>query len=222
MLTVSVAIPIYLCITIEVLQQDMIMDRKAKVLQLAKKLGVLRSRDVEAEGIPREYLLRLYRQGVLTRISRGLYSLPDLPVTEFASLVEVTKRVSGAVICLLSALQYHKLTTQLPRKVWIAIEGTNWKPGFDYPALQVMRFTGQAFHYGVEQHDVNHVSVRVYSPAKTVADCFKFRNKTGLDVAIEALREARRQRKATMDELWEAAKACRVTRIIRPYLEAIT
>ena len=203
------------------MQQGNTEDRKQKTIELARKLGVLRPRDVEAVGIPREYLLRLYRQGELVRISRGLYSLPDLAMTEFASLVEVAKQVPSGIICLLSALQYHQLTTQLPKKVWIAIEGTNWKPSLEYPSLQVMRFSGQAYCFGIEEHEINRVPVKLYSPAKTVADCFKFRNKIGLDVAIEALREARRKQVATMDDLWAAAKVCRVSRVIRPYMEAM-
>ena len=126
------------------------------------------------------------------------------------------------MVCLLSALQFHNLTTQIPHRVWIAIENKNWKPEFDYPLLDVVRSSGRAFSFGVEQHEVNRVPVKVYSPAKTVADCFKFRNKIGLDVAMEALRETWRSRKATMDELWEAAKVCRVANVMRPYLEAVT
>jgi len=197
------------------------MDRKQEILELAKQLGVLRPRDVEAAGIPREYLLRLVRQGELVRTGRGLYASADLPMTEFTSLSEVAKRVPCSVVCLMSALQYHQLTTQLPRKVWIAIEGTNWKPSLEYPSLKVVRFSGDAFNYGIEEHKINKVPVKIYSPAKTVADCFKFRNKIGLDVAIEALREARHKRAATIDDLWAAAKVCRVSQVIRPYLEAL-
>jgi hypothetical protein len=126
-------------------------------------------------------------------------------ISESISLAEVAKRVPNAVVCLISALQFHNLTTQIPHRVWIAIENKNWKPKFDYPLLEVVRFSGRALSFGVEEHEVNRVPVKVYSPAKTVADCFKFRNKIGLDVAMEALRETWRSRKATMDELWEAA-----------------
>ncbi len=126
-----------------------------------------------------------------------------------------------AVVCLISALQFHNLTTQIPHNVWIAIEGATWKPNFKYPPLQVMRFSGQAFNAGVREYVVNRVPVKIFSPAKTVADCFKFRNKIGLDVALEALREAWRTRQITMDELWQAAKMCRVANVMRPYLEAI-
>lgn len=184
------------------------MDRKKKIIELARQMGIIRPRDVEAEGISREYLLRLYRKGDLTRVGRGLYALPETLTSESISLAEVAKRVPNAVVCLLSALQFHNLTTQIPHRVWIAIE--------------VVRFSGRALSFAVEEHVVNRVPVKVYSPAKTVADCFKFRNKIGIDVTLEALRETWRSRKATMDELWEAAKVCRVANVMRPYLEAVT
>ena len=123
---------------------------------------------------------------------------------------------------LISALQFHNLTTQIAPQVWIAIENKSWEPSFDYPPLEIVRLTGPAFSFGVEEHKIDRITVKVYSPAKTVADCFKFRNKIGLDVAMEALRETWRSRKATMDELWEAAKVCRVANVMRPYLEAIS
>lgn len=197
------------------------MDRKKKILEIAEQMGIIRPRDVEAAGIPREYLRRLFLNGHLIRVGRGLYALPDALTSESVVLAEVAKRVPNAVVCLLSALQFHDLTTQIPHRVWIAIENRKWEPEFDYPPLELVRFTGRAFSFGIEEHEVNRVPVQVYSAAKTVADCFKFRNKIGLDVALEALRETWRSRKATMDELWEAAKVCRVANVMRPYLEAI-
>ena len=198
------------------------MDRKKKILNLAKELGLIRPRDVEATGIPREYLYRLCASGDLMRVGRGLYALPDTLTSESIALAEIAKRVPNAVVCLLSALQFHNLTTQVPHRVWIAIENKRWEPKFDYPPIELVRLTGRAFSFGVETYKVDRVPVRIYTPAKTVADCFKFRNKIGLDVALEALRETWRSRKATMDELWEAAKVCRVANVMRPYLEAIT
>ena len=197
------------------------MDRKSEILELARKKGVIRPLDVKAEGISCQYLYRLVRQGDLARIGRGLYSLPDTLTSEFSSLVEVAKRVPNAVVCLLSSLQFHSLTTQLPSRVWIAIEGTNWKPVIDSPPVRIIRFSGDAFHFGIQRHEIARVSVRIYSPAKTVADCFKFRNKIGLDISLEALRETWKQRKASMDEIWEAATVCRVANVMRPYLEAL-
>ncbi len=198
------------------------MDRKQKILELAKQMGLIRPRDVEEAGIHREYLLRLCRTGDLTRVGRGLYAVPGAQTSESLSLAEVAKRVPNAVICLISALEFHTLTTQISRSVWIAIEKKRWEPTFDYPPLEIVRLSGRAFSFGVEEHQVDRITVKVYSPSKTVADCFKFRNKIGLDVALESLRETWRSRKATMDELWESAKVCRVANVMRPYLEAIT
>jgi len=198
------------------------MDRNQKILELAERMGLIRPRDVEEAGIPREYLLRLYRNGDLMRVGRGLYALPGMQGSESLSLAEVSKRVPSAVICLISALQFHNLTTQIAHRVWIAIENRKWEPTFHYPPLEIVRLTGRAFRFGVEEHKVDRVPVYIYSPAKTVADCFKFRNKIGLDVSLEALRETWRSRKATMDELWEASKVCRVANVMRPYLEAVS
>jgi len=197
------------------------MDRKQKIIELAKQMGLIRPRDVEAAGIHREYLLRLYRNGDLTRVGRGLYTLPNGQTSKFLSLAEVAKRVPNAVVCLISALEFHHLTTQITHSVWIAIENKKWEPMFDYPHLEIVRITGGAFSFGVDKHEVDRIPVKIYNPAKTVADCFKFRSKVGLDVALEALRETWRSRKATMDELWEAANVCRVANVMRPYLEAI-
>lgn len=197
------------------------MDRKQNIIKLAGQMGLIRPRDVEAIGIHREYLLRLYRNGDLVRLGRGLYALPGAQTSESLSLAEVSKRAPNVVICLISALGFHHLTTQIASSVWIAIENKGWKPKFQYPPLEIVRVSGNAFTFGVEEHEVDRVTVKIYSPAKTVADCFKFRNKVGLDVALDALRETWEHRKATMDELWEAAKVCRVTNVMRPYLEAV-
>jgi len=200
--------------------QGQVMDRKQKIIELARQMGLIRPRDVEAAGIHREYLLRLYRNGDLTRVGRGLYALADAQTSESLSLAEVAKRAPSAVICLISALEFHNLTTQIAHNVWIAIENKKWEPTFQYPPLEIVRLTGRAFSFGIEEHEVDRVPVKIYSPAKTVADCFKFRNKVGLDIALEALRETWRTRKVTMDDLWEAAKVCRVANVMRPYLEA--
>jgi len=154
-------------------------------------------------------------------VERGLYVLPDTMTSESLFLAEVSKRVPNAVICLISALQFHHLTTQIAPQVWIAIENKKWKPAFTYPTLRIVHLSGQAFGYGVDEYIIERVTVKVYNPAKTVADCFKFRKKIGLDVALEALRETLNTRKATMDDLWKAATVCRVTNVMRPYLEAL-
>ena len=205
----------------EDMQQEETMNPKARILALAAQTGIVRPRDVEAEGIPREYLLRLHRAGEVVRVGRGLYALPAALTSESVTLVEVARRVPNAVVCLITALAFHNLTTQVSNRVWLAIENKKWEPEFEYPPLELVRLTGRAFSFGIEEHDVDRVTVKVYSPAKTVADCFKFRNKVGLDVALEALRETLSSGRATVDELWEAARVCRVTNVIRPYLEAI-
>lgn len=197
-------------------------DRMDQVLEAVRKAGVLRPRDLDPYGIPRTYLGRLERAGRLRRVGRGLYTLPDAALTENRSLVEVAKRVPAGVVCLLSALRFHELTTQAPFEVWLAIGEKARRPRVDHPPLRIVRFSGAALHAGVEEHTLEGVPVRVFSPPKTVADCFKYRNKIGLDVAIEALRECQRSRRCSMDELWHFAGICRVRNVIRPYLEAVS
>lgn len=197
-----------------------------QVLQLAREMGVLRSRDLAELGIAREYLARLTRAGLLERAGRGLYMLPDAELTEHHSLAEAAKRVPAGVVCLLSALRFsalrfHELTTQAPFEVWLAVPPTARVPRADTPPLRVVRFSGPALTAGIEEHRIEGVPVRVYTPAKTVADCFKFRNKIGLDVALEALRETWRAHRVTMDALTHYAEVCRVAHVMRPYLESL-
>ncbi len=192
-----------------------------KLRRLATKRQVLKARDAIELGIPRTYLPRLARQGHFERIARGLYSSKNFSATENTSLIEAAHQVPKGVICLLSALRFHNLTTQAPREVWVAIGHKAWAPRISLPLIRFARMSGPALHFGIREYRVSGVTLRVFNPAKTVADCFKFRNKIGLDVAIEALKEARRLRKASMDELWATAKVCRVARVIRPYLESL-
>jgi predicted transcriptional regulator of viral defense system len=192
-----------------------------KTLEKALKRGVLRPKDMDKYGIPRKYLNILFRKGKLNRIARGLYSSPEAEPTESRTLVEVSKKVPNGVICLLSALQFHDLTTQMPFEVWIAIDRKARLPKETGLPIRVFRFSQDALSKGVEVHIIEGVPVKIYNPAKTVADCFKYRNKIGLDVAIEALRDCRQQRKCTNDQLWQYAKICRVTNVMRPYLEAV-
>jgi predicted transcriptional regulator of viral defense system len=161
------------------------------------------------------------REGAIRRLGRGLYIGSNAHLTEHHELAEAAKRVPHAVVCLLSALQFHHLTTQAPREVWIAIDQKARRARVERPRLRIVHFSGQALSAGVEEHAIEGVPVRVYNPAKTVADCFKFRNKIGIDVALEALRDYRRTRKGTSDDLWRFAKICRVANVMRPYLEAI-
>jgi len=191
-----------------------------KILGMAKRFGVLRLRDVVARDIHPEYVRRLHKRGLLVRSGRGTYSAANADVTEKHTLVEACKRVPHAVVCLLSALSFHDLTTQSPKDIWLSIHLKARKPVVDYPPLRIVRSSGAALTQGIERHNIEGAKVRVYNPAKTVADCFKYRNKIGVDVAIEALRDCRRQRKCTNDDLWHYAKICRVAKIMRPYLEA--
>ena len=192
-----------------------------RILQYVGQHGVVRPRDIEAIGLPREYLVRLHRQGKLNRSGRGIYTLPDAAVTERHSYAEVAKRVPEAVICLLSALTFHEITTQSPAAIWLALGKGARMPAFNSPSLRIVRLSGPSLTEGIENHRVEGVPIRVYSAAKTVADCFKFRNKIGLDVAIEALKDSVRQQKAKINEIYRYAKVCRVSNVIRPYMEAL-
>ncbi len=196
------------------------MTRTQQILDLVKHKGLVRARDVEEIGLSRNYLYTLCREGLLQQIARGLYTLPDAMDSEHVNLAEIAKRVPRAVVCLVSALNFYEITTQLPHKIWIAIPRGSWHPKVEYPPINLSYMSGEAYTFGIENHVIENVDVKVYSPAKTVADCFKFRNKVGLDVAIEALRETWRYRKATADELLKAAEVCKVERVMRPYMEA--
>lgn len=191
-----------------------------RLLALAREKGILRARDLAPHGIPRVILTRLLRRGLLARIGRGLYVPADADLSENNALAQVAKRVPHGIICLLSALRFHGLTTQSPHEVWIAIHVKARKPRPGSVPLQVVRFSGPALKHGVETHPVEGVHLRVTSPAKTVADCFKYRSRVGLDVAVEALKDYRRSRRS-LDDLWRAARVCRVAAVLRPYLEAI-
>jgi predicted transcriptional regulator of viral defense system len=193
-----------------------------QVLELAREFGLLRPRDLEAYGIHREYLRRLEQRGLLIRAGRGLYTLAEDDISEHQSLAEVSKRVPHGVICLLSALRFHNLTTQAPFEVWLAIHHKARAPRQDRLLMHIIYMSGKAFQFGIEIHQIEGVQVPVYNPAKTIADCFKYRNKIGLDVALEALQECWKERRSTMDELWHYAKICRVSNVMRPYLESLT
>ena len=191
------------------------------ILNLAAERGLIRPRDLTKRGLPTVALTRLVRQGRLQRVGRGLYALPDRQVSEHTSLAEVTRKHPTAIVCLLSALRFHDLTTQSPFEVWLAIPNKARAPKMDYPRLRIVRFSGAALTRGVEDHIIDGVPVRVTSVARTVADCFKFRNKIGLDVALEALQEAWRAKRVSMDELWRYATLCRVANVMRPYMESL-
>jgi len=193
-----------------------------RVLKIAKSAGPIRPRDLDRYGIARKYLNLLFHKGLLNRVDRGLYACPDADVSAHVGLAQVAKRVPGGVICLLSALQFHEIGTQSPHEIWVAIDPKARRPRVSYPPLRIARFSGEALAKGIEQHRIEGVRVKIYNPAKTVADCFKFRNKIGLDVAIEALRDCLRSKKCTRAQLWQYAEICRVTKVMRPYLEAVS
>jgi predicted transcriptional regulator of viral defense system len=200
----------------------MLADTHARrVLELAQQKRLLRSSDLDAIDAPRVVLTRLTAAGLLDRVGRGLYRLPSHPGTEHEGLAAIATKVPQAVFCLLTALQFHELTTQLPRQVWIAMPRGSHVPRIDYPPIRMVQMTGEVYAQGVETFERDGVKLRVYGIAKTVADCFKHRNKIGLDVALEALKEVHAGHKATADDLWRYARICRVSNVMRPYLEAL-
>lgn len=194
---------------------------RSPLLRLIRRMGIVRPIDVEAHGIPRAHLYRLVREGQVERQSRGLYVASRHPYTTEHTLAQVAKRVANGVFCLLTALRFHDLTTQSPAEVWIALPEKARKPRLEYPRLRVARFSGPALNEGIETHRMEGVEIRVYSAAKTVADCFKYRNKVGIDVAVEALRDFSRKYRGGATELARFARICRVTRVMQPYLDAI-
>lgn len=192
------------------------------VIERVRSAGILRPRDLEVVGISGTHLARLASLGQLVRVGRGLYAVPDASVSAQHTLAAVSARVPNGVICLESALQFHELTTAAPRRVWVAIHPKDWKPRVHDLPLQIVRFSGEAFTAGVEHHEVDGVRVPIYSVAKTVADCFKYRHKIGLDLAIEALRDCWEQRRCTADELMRFARINRVANVMRPYMESLS
>lgn len=192
-----------------------------RVLDLASQKGLLRASDLDAIEAPRVVLTRLAAAGLLDKVGRGLYRLPSHPGSEHEGLATIATKVPQAVFCLLTALQFHELTTQLPRQIWIAMPRGSHVPRIEYPPIKMVQMTGDVYSEGVETVERDGVTLRVYGIAKTVADCFKHRNKIGLDVALEALKDVRAKRKASADDLWRYAKICRVANVMRPYLEVV-
>lgn len=197
-----------------------ITDRE-RTLRLARRARGVTPRDLAEHRIHRQILTRLVAEGLIERVVRGVYRLSEQPVTENHGLALAAVAVPQGVICLLSALQYHGIGTQLPSEVWMALDRRAWRPRLAYPPLRIVRYTGKALSAGVETHRMEGRPVKVYVPAKTVADCFKYRYKLGIDVALEALREGWRARRFTLDELDRYAAICRVQRVMRPYIESL-
>jgi predicted transcriptional regulator of viral defense system len=191
-----------------------------EIIALAQDRGVIRAADLEKIGATRTLLPYLSGKGVLRRIARGAYVLADR-ILENESFLEAAVAVPHGVVCLISALQFHEITTQMPMETWMAIERGRHEPICGGISLRLVKFSGRAFTEGIEEHDADGVTIRVYSPAKTVVDCFKFRNRIGLDIAREALLDAIDQKKATRDDIWRYARKCRMARVMRPYLEMV-
>ncbi len=183
--------------------------------------GILRTREALRLGIHPRTLYAMKKDGWIKEISRGLYRLAELPDMQNPDLVAVSLKIPRGVICLLSALAYHELTTQIPHKVDIAVPPGSERPRIDYPPIRISWFTGRAFEEGIEVHKVDGIPVRIYGPEKTIADCFKYRNKLGLDTPLEALKLYRRRRNRSVPTLLRFASVCRVEKVMRPYLEAI-
>jgi predicted transcriptional regulator of viral defense system len=198
----------------------MVRHKTNTLLRLAGK-GTVRARDLDVAKIPRAYLRRLTERGLLEQVDRGLYRLANAPVTELNSVADVAKRVPHAIVCLLSALQIHDLTTEAPHAVWIMIDRHARAPKLAYPKLEIVWASGRARTHGIEKRTIEGVRVQLTTPAKTVADCFRYRKHVGLDVALAALRDYLRKHRGGIDALGWAARADRVYTLMRPYVEAL-
>jgi predicted transcriptional regulator of viral defense system len=196
-----------------------VIDRKT--LSTIKALGVFRPADIEAVGLQRQRIYSLVKEGRVEKVSRGVYVSTHHPFTEHHSLALVARRVPRAVVCLLSALRFHGLTTQMPSDIWIALPEKARRPHLESMRLSVSRFSGHALTDGVETHVIEGVPVRITTPARTVADCFRYRNKIGIDVAIEALKDFTKHYRGGANDLARHAKARRVSRVMKPYMDAI-
>ncbi len=196
-------------------------NRMEQARELVRQQGILRPRDLVVRGLPGAYLGRLVRERLVERVGRGLYRSRSVEITEQHTLAEVCRRVPQGVVCLLSALRFHNLTTQSPTEIWLALGNKARVPKTDLLPLRIVRFSAIALATGIDEALIEGVPVRVYDPAKTVVDCFKFRNKIGLEAALEALRAGWQERRFTMDQLWRYAAVCRMTNVMRPYLESL-
>jgi predicted transcriptional regulator of viral defense system len=183
--------------------------------------GILRTSEALDEGIYRRTLYHMEQEGLLTKLERGVYKLSDTDMLSNPDLAIVAKKIPKAKVCLISALDFYEMTTEIPHKVHIALPRTSRNPKIDHPPIKVYRFSGESLTEGIEKHEVDGVEVQVYNPAKTIADCFKFRNRIGLDIAMEALEQGIEQGKASYSDILKYAEICRVKSVIKPYLEAI-
>jgi len=198
------------------------ISNKEKIISLIKKRGLIKAKDLKSLNVSRNYLYKLTNEGILTRVSKGVYTLPEITYTEKKTFAEVTKKVPKAVICLISSLVFHNVTTQISNQIWIMLPTGSWNPKIKDLSLNVTYTKDDLYKKGIEKHTVNGVEIKVYNLAKTVVDCFKHRNKIGLDVAIEALQEIVKNKKCDLNEILTYAKINRVYKIMRPYLEMIS
>lgn len=192
-----------------------------RVDAFAREHTFVRPRDLRALSVSHSHLWHLTRAGKVERVARGLYRAKGTEISEYETLLEVFRRVPHGVLCLSSALRFHELTTENPFEVWIALERGTWTPKMKYPPIRVVHLSKAPFEFGIDKRSVAGGKLRVYSPAKTVADCFKFRSRIGTETAIEALRSCIREKKASVEDLWRAAKICRVSNVMRPYMESL-
>lgn len=192
-----------------------------KVIELIRQQGTVCAYDLSAQGIAREYLPRMAQKGLIERVMRGRYRLPDSGISEHHELALFASRVPQGVITLLSALAFHQIGTQIPHELWAAIKARSHAPELDYPPVRYHYYSGSAYDLGIEHHKIEGVGVKVYSPAKTVIDCFRMRNKVGLDVALEALKEGWNDQRFSADELMQLATACRIASVVKPYFEML-
>lgn len=195
--------------------------QRTRALNLLKARGMLRLKDFIAENIEPETLARLVRDETIIRPARGLYQLPDTKIDAAYMFAEAAVLVPKGIVCLISALQFHELTLQMPSAIWMAIERSAWRPTISYPPIRFVRFSGWAMTEGVERYPIQSREVPITNPARTVVDCFRYRNKIGLDTAMEGLREGIRHHKCTPDELWRYAKKARIWTVMRPYVESV-
>lgn len=192
-----------------------------QILRLARKQGILRPRDLAERGLPADYLWRLEKSGHLIRIDRGLYMRADADFSAQISLAEVAKRIPDGVLCLVTALEFHDLTLQIPHEVWIAVRPGRYHAKMDHLKLRYVHLSGASLTEGIETHRVDGVELRVYSAAKTVADCFKFRNQLGMETVLQALKQGLSERRFSPTELWHFAQINRVDKVMLPYAEAV-
>jgi predicted transcriptional regulator of viral defense system len=185
------------------------------------RCGVLKTSEALSAGIHPRTLYEMERIGIIEKLTRGLYRLTDMPPLGNPDLLSVGLKVPSGVICLISALAYHEITTQIPHEVYLALNRGAEPPRLDYPPIRIFWFTGEAFAQGIGEYRMDGVQVRVYIPEKTIADCFKYRNKIGLDTALEALELYRERKRFRVKDLMKFARVCRVEKIMRPYLEAL-